>query len=181
MEKVLIAVGVVVLVLLLILARAWARSIKGVWVQEEGDGWLEILVDHTGPMVSARCYVDGGHYEYSGLWTGGSVRLKRRDFGEQMLKAKGFPDAIIEKVQGSVMAKLSLRLKDADTLNGFFYPHEIRWNRAKTHVESRRFMDPKWRTWFRRDSAAARALIKQKEDERRAREEAARQDGPSAT
>ena len=181
MDKVLIAIGVVAVVLLLILYRAWSRSIKGVWVQEEGDGWIEILIDHKGPFASGRCYVEGGHYEYSGLWTGGSVRLKRRDFGEQMLKAKGFPDAIIRKVQGTVLGKLSLRLKDANTLNGFFYPHEIRWNRAKTHIESRRFVDPKWRTWLRRESSGARALIEQKEAERRVREEAARQEGPSAT
>lgn len=175
MEKTLIALAVVLVVLLIVLYRAYSRSIRGVWVQEDGDGWLEIMLEQKGPFVTGRCYVEGGHYEYSGIWTGGNTRLSRRDFGPQLLLSKGFPELIAPKLEGSVMAKFSMRLTDPDTLNGFFYPQEIKWNKGKTHVESRRLVDPKWRTWLRRESVAAQRLIARKDAERQAREEAARQ------
>jgi len=179
MEKIWIAAGVVLLALLIVVLRSYMKSIRGVWVQDEGDGWLEIMLDHAGPFVSGRCYVEGGHYEYTGLWTGGSVRLRRRDFGQQLLQSKGFPELIAQKLEGTVMAKFSMRQTDPDTLNGFFYGQLIKWNKAKTHLETRKFVDPKWRTWMRRDSTGAKALIERKEAERQAREEAARQEGSS--
>jgi hypothetical protein len=177
MEKILIAAGVALAALLFVVIRSYLRSVRGVWVQEEEEGWLEILIDHAGPFASGRCYVEGGHYEYTGLWTGGSLRVRRRDHGQQLLQSKGFPEQIAQKLEGAVMAKFSLRLTDPDTLSGFFYPQLIKWNRAKTHLVTRKFVDPKWRTWMRRESEAAKALIERKEAERQAREEASHQDG----
>jgi hypothetical protein len=177
MEKTFIAAGVVLVALLFIVIRAYARSIRGVWVQEEGDGWIEILLDQNGPFVTGRSNAPDlvGHYEYSGTWTGKSVFLKRRDFGHTMLTGKGFPDTIAQKLEGTVMAKLNLKLQSPDTLIGFFYPQFIKWNKAQTRVEIRRFHDPRWRTWVRRESEAAQELIARKQAERQAKEEAERQ------
>jgi hypothetical protein len=165
MEKLLVALALMLFVGLVVLFRAYRRSLDGVWVQEEGEGWLEILLQSKGPFVAGRCYVDGGHYEYSGLWTGGRAYLKRRDFGQALLLSKGFPEPIAAKLEGTVMAKLNLKLFGRERLTGFFYPMRIQWNKAKTRVESRHFVDPTWRTWLHRESEAAEALIQRKEAE----------------
>ncbi len=145
--------------------RARRVSIAGVWVQEEASGWLEILLEQRGVLVEGRCYVENGHYHFTGLWTGRHLYLRRRDFGEEMLVGKGFPRTIAQKAEGTVMAKLNLKLEEPDRLLGFFYPQRIEWNSKKTRIERRTFLDPKWRTWVRRDSAFAEEIIGKKRGE----------------
>src|SRR5688572_18564843 len=121
MEKLLIALALVFVVLAAVLLRSRSKSLRGVWVQEEDEGWLEILLDHSGPFVTGRCYVEGGHYEYIGFWTGGTLWLKRRDFGLQMLMNKNFPEPTARKLEGTVMGRFRMSLQEPDTLLGLFY------------------------------------------------------------
>ncbi|MBI2570086.1 MAG: hypothetical protein HYV63_24045 [Candidatus Schekmanbacteria bacterium] len=152
MEKALIFAAVLVAVLLIFALRAYRHHIAGTWLeQRDGDGPLErIRVTQIGPWVRARKELSGGWHDYKGTFNGRRLRLKRRDFGVDLLTAQGFPLAIARMLNGSVMARLELQITpDGKRLEGVFYPHRVQFRKEPPKILSREYLPPKNRTWQR--------------------------------
>jgi hypothetical protein len=102
-------------------------SVSGDWVRvldddarERGTRAEHVALGTFGPFVTGRSEQPGGHHEYTGISVGRTVYLTRRDHGEAMLHAQGYPTPIARTRDGQVAAKLVLRLEEGTSLIGSF-------------------------------------------------------------
>lgn len=115
----------------------FAFSVTGIW-KREGDA-EHIQFEQFGPIISGRRSVDGGNQMYSGFQFFIWLRVKRRDYGLPALIAQGFPEAIAKKVNGSIVARLTLRRAGKKRLVGSFTPMKIQFDEATVSVLGRHY------------------------------------------
>jgi len=111
--------------------------------------WVRVLDDETrargarpehlalgtfGPIVTGRSEQPGGHHEYSGVSIGRTLYLTRRDHGEAMLHAQGYPSPIARLRDGQVAAKLVLRLDEGTHLRGIFTGFRVEFTHQPPRV-----------------------------------------------
>jgi hypothetical protein len=132
----------------------WAslKPVAGVW-HRESDGVEEeyIQIEQFGPFITAKRNVDGGNQMYTGLQTFNRVRLVRRDYGIPALIQAGFPAAIAKKINGTVMAKLSVKRRSDKLLDGEFRPQKVLFDEASAQVLSRQYQGAIARAYHKTD------------------------------
>lgn len=152
MEATYFVYGFVVLVVYLAAWFAFPNiyPVAGVW-HRESDGMEEeyILIEQFGPFVTAKRNVDGGNHQYTGIQTFSRLRMVRRDFGIPALITAGFPAVIAKKINGSVMAKLSVKRQSEKLLVGVFRPQKVLFDEASAQVLGRRYQPAIPRTYHR--------------------------------
>jgi hypothetical protein len=85
-----------------------------------------------------------------GLVVGRRVRLTRRDHGIKALLSQGFPENIAKQLDGEVMARMTLKLKDGGAfLDGAFEPQKIEFTHQPPRITSAHFLAPQPRTYRR--------------------------------
>ena len=109
-----------------------------------------ITLGQLGPFVTGRRDVVGGHQEYSGIVVGRRVTLTRRDHGKKSLAAMGFPDAVAQKLDGEIMARLKLTLTDGGiSLAGTFEPQKVEFTHQPPRVTGMYFLPGQKRRYRR--------------------------------
>ncbi len=131
---------------------AATHSIEGIWRREDGEDEL-VQFTQFGPFVTGKRNVEGGNHMYSGTLTFSRLTLRRRDFGLPHLIAAGFPKVIAKKINGSVMAKLSLRRRNPKRLEGVFVPQKILFDEPSARVLSRQYQPAIARNYVRTELA----------------------------
>ena len=111
--------------------------VGGIW-KREGDN-EHIQFEQFGPVVSGKRSIDGGNHMYSGFQIFWWLRLKRRDYGFPALIAQGFPEVIAKKINGSIVARLTLRRASRDRLVGSFTPMRIQFDGPTAQVLGRHY------------------------------------------
>lgn len=153
------------IVLVTALAAAFALWVLAALVFRVSGTWERVLTDEekergarperitfsqTGPFITGRRDVTGGHQEFSGFLIGRTLKLKRRDHGVPALMAQGFPEPIAKLLDGEVMAKLDLRLTEGGThLVGSFTPQKVEFTHRPPRVTSAYFLKPQPRSYRR--------------------------------
>lgn len=132
-----IFVGIVAY-LALWLGYAALRPIEGIWKRTDAEDEY-VSFTQFGPFISGKRNVDGGNHVYLGMQTFNRVRLVRRDYGIPALIAVGFPPNIAKAVNGSVMAKLTLKRRADGALSGSFRPQKVLFDEATGSVLSRHY------------------------------------------
>lgn len=142
------SIYVYVFVTLIVYLAVWITfatiyPVDGIW-HRDSDGLEEeyIQIEQFGPFVTAKRNVDGGNHQYSGLQTFNRIRLSRRDFGIPALIAAGFPAVIAKKINGSIMAKLSVKRQGPKVLVGLFRPQKVLFDESSAQVLSRKYQPP---------------------------------------
>jgi hypothetical protein len=143
------------------LVLSWIYRVTGTWervlsAQERAEGARaeRMTLGQLGPFVTGRRDVPGGHQEFSGVLVGRTVRLTRRDHGVRSLAGLGFPDAIAAKLDGTVMAKLELQVKDGVLLEGSFSPQKVEFTHQPPRITRVFFLGPQPRRYRRLDALA---------------------------
>ena len=152
---ILVMVGFAVWILRGFLVRVsgtWQRVDEGV-----GRGQTELItLVQFGPFVRGRRMMKGGFQEYTGLLRGRTIFMTRRDHGQELLRAQGFPEAIIPEIDGTVTAKLRMTLSaDGSAIFGTFTPQKIEFTHQPPAVTRRVFLDAS----FRRYKLLSRELV----------------------
>ena len=160
MDEQLLKMGLIVI--LAALALAWALSalffrVSGTWLRElserdraRGVQPERIELTQLGPFVSGRRELPGGYQEFSGVLLWSTLRLKRRDCGEALLVAQGFPKHIAPLLDGQVTARLVLRVEAGGAvLRGSFTPQEINFTHQPPRITSRVYRAPEPRSYTR--------------------------------
>lgn len=140
-------IRLVVIAALLLAGAAWVFSaflfrVSGTWERvltpeelEQGLRPERITLGQLGPLVTGRRDLAGGHQELSGFMVGRSVSLNRRDHGRQALVAMGFPDAVAQKLDGEIMARMKLSLvHDGLVLEGTFEPQKVEFTHQPPRI-----------------------------------------------
>ena len=151
----LVAVGLAVWII-----RGFMVRVSGTWQRvDEGvpRGQIEMLsLVQFGPFVRGRRMMKGGFQEYTGLLRGRTIFMTRRDHGQELLKAQGFPEAVIPEIDGTVTAKLRMTLSaDGSAIFGTFTPQKIEFTHQPPSVTRRIFLD----ATFRRYKLVSRELV----------------------
>jgi len=145
---------------------AWVAStfvfrVAGTWERlltpgerEAGARPERITLAQLGPLVTGRRDVAGGHQEYSGLAVGRRLRLTRRDHGVRALASLGFPEPVAQRLDGEVMARLDLQLRDGVLLTGTFTPQKVEFTHQPPRITRSYFLAPQTRSFRRVDSVA---------------------------
>ncbi len=138
--------------LLVWIVRGFLVPVSGTWQRvDEGvpRGQTEILVlAQFGPFVRGRRIMKGGFQEFNGLLRGRTIFMTRRDHGRELLKAQGFPDAIIPEIDGTITAKLRMTLSaDGTAIFGTFTPQKIEFTHQPPSVTRRVFLDASFRRY----------------------------------
>jgi hypothetical protein len=112
--------------------------VSGVWERVGDDEELErkterVALAQLGPFVRGKRQHPGGEQEFSGWLIGRTLRLNRRDHGVAALVHGGFPRPIAEKLDGEVMAKLTLKLS-GDVLEGRFHPIKVSYTHQPPRI-----------------------------------------------
>jgi hypothetical protein len=126
------------------------HPVEGVWRREDAPEEL-VLFEQFGPFVTGKRNVEGGNHQYSGVMTFSRLKLSRRDFGIPHLISVGFPESIAKKINGSVMASITLHLASANRLEGLFSPQKILFDEPSVRVMSRDYQMPVARNYVRTD------------------------------
>jgi hypothetical protein len=121
-------------------------GVAGIWARVDGDEKLELA--QLGPLVTGRRAIEGGHQEYSGIAVGPWVWLTRRDVGVDALEAMGFPRPIAAKLDGEVMAKLSVR-RVGDDLRVQFTPRKFDFTHQPPRITGSSFLASQQRLYRR--------------------------------
>lgn len=115
----------------------FAFPVTGIWKRDGENEFIQF--EQFGPIVSGRRSVDGGNQMYSGfqlfLW----LRVKRRDYGLPALISQGFPEVIAKKINGSIVARLTLRRAGKSRLVGTFRPMKILFDEPTAKVLGRHY------------------------------------------
>ncbi|HEY4219814.1 MAG TPA: hypothetical protein VGO62_00695, partial [Myxococcota bacterium] len=121
------------------MAGTWERELTE---EDERDGTRaeRITLAQLGPFVTGRRDVKGGYQEFSGLAFGRGITLNRRDHGRASLLALGFPEAVAQKLDGEVMARLKLTLHDGIILDGLFEPQKVEFTHQPPRVTGMHFL-----------------------------------------
>lgn len=137
--------GFVAIVSYLALWVAYASvfPVEGIW-HRASDGIDEeyLQLEQFGPFVTGKRNLEGGNQTFTGLQTFNRVRLVRRDFGLPALIHAGFPATIAKKINGSVMARLSIKRRGKTLLVGSFRPQKVLFDEASSQVLSRHYQPP---------------------------------------
>jgi hypothetical protein len=134
-------------------AGTWERSMSAA-EREAGTRPEQITLAQLGPLVTGRREVAGGHQELSGLLVGRTLRLTRRDHGVRALVGMGFPEAIAQRLDGEVTAKLELTLRDGVLLDGTFTPQKVEFTHQPPRITRTYFLEPQARRYRRVDAVA---------------------------
>jgi hypothetical protein len=127
----------------------WERVLSRAEI-EDGARPERITLGQLGPLVTGRRDVPGGHQEFSGLLVGRRLTLTRRDHGKKSLTAMGFPDAVAQKLDGEVMARLKLSLTDGGaSLVGKFEPQKVEFTHQPPRITSVYFLPGQKRVYRR--------------------------------
>jgi len=130
-----------------------------------GGRWEELDAPEKPPIVLARIafWVKGarrfpdGEERFSGWYILGRLHLKRRDIGVDHLIKQGFPPRIAAKLNGTVMARLDLRLQPGGhELRGTFSPQKIHFTYSPPRITDRYYLPAKPRTGRRLDAGRRR-------------------------
>lgn len=98
----------------------------------------------------------GGFQEYTGILRGRTIFMTRRDHGQELLRAQGFPEAIIPEIDGTITAKMRMTLSaDGSAIFGTFTPQKIEFTHKPPSVTRRVFLD----ATFRRYKLVSRDLV----------------------
>jgi hypothetical protein len=161
MEPGVVVVGVVGAAFVTWVASAFVFRVAGTWERtlsssdrEAGVRPEQITLAQLGPLVTGRRDVPGGHQELSGLLVGRTLRLTRRDHGVKALVGMGFPEAIAQRLDGEVTAKLELRLRDGVLLEGSFTPQKVEFTHQPPRITRSYFLAPQGRRYRRIDAVA---------------------------
>ena len=136
----------------------WERTLSSA-ERESGTRAEQITLAQLGPLVTGRRDVPGGHQELSGLLVGRTLRLTRRDHGVKALVGMGFPEAIAQRLDGEVTAKLELRLRDGVLLEGTFTPQKVEFTHQPPRITRSYFLPPQERRYRRVDAVAVPAAV----------------------
>lgn len=142
------------------LVRGFLVRIAGTWERvDEGvkPGTRELIsLVQFGPFVRGRRMMKGGFQEYTGWIWGRTVSLARRDHGEGLIVAQGFPKELVPEIDGTVTARLKLTLSaDARAIFGTFMPQKIEFTYQPPAITGRVFLEPS----FRRYRLVSRELV----------------------
>ncbi len=102
-----------------------------------------------GPFVRGRVEVAGGHREYSGLAVLGRGNLVRRDHGQKLLRQQGYPEAIAQRRDGEVAAKLKVVRRGGEGLDVLFSAARVEFTHRPPKVQSVAFLKPQLRRYVR--------------------------------
>lgn len=132
--------------------RGFMVRVTGTWERvDEGlkPGQVErITLVQFGPFIRGRRMMKGGFQEYTGLLRGHSMLMTRRDHGEDMIIAQGFPKEIASEIDGSVTAHLKLTLSaDGSAIFGTFTPQKIEFTYKPPAITRRHFLEPSFRRY----------------------------------
>jgi hypothetical protein len=114
----------------------------------------QIVLAQLGPLVMGRRDVVGGYQELTGLVFGPVVRLHRRDHGVRALTSMGFPEPVAKKLDGEIMARLDLKLRDGALLDGTFAPQKVEFTHQPPRITRAYFLPPQPRRYRRVDTEA---------------------------
>ena len=151
------------------IVRGFLVRVSGTWQRvDEGvpRGQTELLtLVQFGPFVRGRRMMKGGFQEYNGILRGRTIFMTRRDHGRELLKAQGFPAAIIPEIDGTITAKLRMTLSaDGSAIFGTFTPQKIEFTHQPPSVTRRVFLD----ATFRRYKLVSRDLVDARVDKAKA-------------
>ena len=126
--------------------------VTGTWERVDEDatgGSVErITLVQFGPIVRGRRAMSGGFQEFNGMLRGRSIVLTRRDHGQQMIVAQGFPTAVADEIDGTVTAAMRMTLSaDGTVIHGTFSPQKIEFTHNPPEITGRRFLDPSFRRY----------------------------------
>jgi hypothetical protein len=143
---------------------AWWYRVGGTWERvlteaerREGARPERFTLGQLGPFVTGRRDVPGGHQEFNGLLVGRTVRLTRRDHGVRALTDMGFPEPIAVRLEGEVLARLELRVKEGVWLEGTFSPRKVEFTHQPPRVTGVHDLPPQPRRYRRIDAVAVAA------------------------
>jgi hypothetical protein len=158
--RLVVVVGLVVGLVIWVFASVVWR-VGGVWERvlspaerDAGAQQEQIILAQLGPLVMGRRDVVGGYQELTGLVFGPIVRLHRRDHGLRALTAMGFPEPVAKKLDGEIMARLDLKLRDGALLDGTFSPQKVEFTHQPPRITRAYFLPPQPRRYRRVDAEA---------------------------
>ncbi|MEL7367756.1 MAG: hypothetical protein AAFN74_02505 [Myxococcota bacterium] len=142
------------------IVRGFLVRVSGTWqrVDEGATGGQRELLNlvQFGPFVRGRRMMKGGFQEYTGILRGRTIFMTRRDHGQELLRAQGFPEAIIPEIDGTITAKMRMTLSaDGSAIFGTFTPQKIEFTHKPPSVTRRVFLD----ATFRRYKLVSRDLV----------------------
>lgn len=118
--------------------------------REEGKRPERLTLGQLGPLVNGRRDVPGGYQAFSGYMVGRTLRLARRDYGVRALMAQGFPEPIAQKLDGEVMARMTMRLTGSGGfLEGEFVPQKVEFTHRPPKITDAYFLEPQARMYRR--------------------------------
>jgi hypothetical protein len=164
-------VGTLGTALLIWVVRGFMVRVSGTWERvDEGlaDGRKELLsLVQFGPFIRGRRLMKGGFQEYTGLLRGRTIFISRRDHGEELIVAQGFPKELVPDIDGSVTARLRLTLSaDGRAIFGTFTPQKIEFTYKPPAITRRVYLEPS----FRRYKLISRDILDLQTEEQRAAE-----------
>jgi hypothetical protein len=137
-------------------AGTWERVLSAE-DREAGVRAETITLAQLGPLVTGRRDVPGGHQELSGLLVGRRLRLTRRDHGTKSLVALGFPEPVAQRLDGDVMARLELELRDGVLLQGDFFPKKVEFTHQPPRITRSFFLAAQPRRYRRAETVLVRS------------------------
>jgi len=86
--------------------------------------------------------------------------MKRRDFGVKLLQRQGFPVAIAKRLEGQVLASLTLRqTSDRIFLHGHVTNFRIEFSTTPARIDKIQKLPPKPRSYRRVEAIAVKELV----------------------
>lgn len=138
----------VVFILFLLFLMSIPGKLTGKWVEDDARDKPPIILARIGPFVRGKRKMEGGIEVFSGLYFNKRLRLKRFDYGLDLLKKKGFPEAIAKKVEGTVVALYKFKLTSKDRrLIGEIMPQKIHFTYRPPRITDRYFLKGTKKEW----------------------------------
>ncbi len=130
-------------------AGTWERALEDDDEDEERRP-ERLTLGQMGPLVNGRRDVSGGYQEFSGFMVGRTLRLSRRDHGVRALMAQGFPEPIAQKLDGEIMARMTMKLTGSGAfLEGSFVPQKVEFTHRPPKITDAYFLAPEPRRYRR--------------------------------
>ena len=108
-----------------------------------------------GPYVRGTSTRPGGRREYSGWTAFGRARIDRRDHGQALLEADGYPSGIARRRDGEVAAKWRVRRVGGGRLEVAFASARVAFTHQPPRVTGVDFLQTKPRLYVRVDDVNA--------------------------
>jgi hypothetical protein len=127
--------------------------IRGTWERMSAENqsiWdrERVVFKQWGPIITGLHTLPGGYQTFFGFAIGPNIWLKRKDYGVQVLKQQGFPEAIAKIAQGRVLLYLNLKLSpDKLFLKGTATPMKVEFYEDGSGIKSISPVEPILRTY----------------------------------